>query len=560
MVELASQVEFSLADLYEGLTDAGPDDVCLVAGEVRHTRRSLDERANRLAHWLRSRGVGPGDMVGVYSYNRAEYVEAMIATWKIGAVAININYRYVVDELRYVLDDADPVAMIYERGFTPQLDELAADFPRLTTYLVIEDGSDAMPSGFEAERYEAALDSQSPERGFGVPRSADDLYILYTGGTTGMPKGVMWRHEDIFFASFGGGNFYDPITTPDQIADSATGDHGLDALAIAPMMHGGGQWILFIAIFSGGKGVLYTERHFDAHKVLELAAREKVASWAMVGDAMGRPIAEAMADPATDYDLSSLVSVGNGGAMLTKAVKEQLAEAFPNALVTDSFGASETGSAGLDASSEPSTQGPRFTVDENTTVLDDDLRPVEPGSGTRGMLARKGHIPLGYYKDPEKTASTFVTDPAGQRWVIPGDYATVEPDGTVLLFGRGSVSINTGGEKVYPEEVESALRSHPDVYDALVVGVPDERWGQKVVALVEPREGADAPDLDELQAHCRTRIAGYKVPRSLVVGPVERTVIGKPDYVWAAERAAEALGIDREADGAEAEEKAMTDQ
>ena len=545
-------MEFSLADLYERLADAGPDDVCLVAGDVRHTRRSLDERANRLAHWLQSRGIGPGDKVGTYSYNRAEYVEAMLATWKIGAVAININFRYVVDELRYVVEDADLVAMIHERGFTPLLDELAPEFPGLSTYLVIEDGSDAVPANFEPEEYDVALAAQPPGRGFGVPRSADDLYILYTGGTTGMPKGVMWRHEDIFFASFGGGNYYEPITTPEQIAESATGDHALDALAIAPMMHGGGQWILFIAIFSGGKGVLYTEHHFDANKVLDLAAREKVASWAMVGDAMGRPIAEAMADPATDYDLSSLVSVGNGGAMLTKAVREQLTEAFPNAVITDSFGATETGSAGLDASQEGSTQGPRFTVDENTTVLDEDLRPVEPGSGVRGMLARKGHIPLGYYKDPEKTAKTFVIDPSGQRWVIPGDYATVEADGSVLLFGRGSVSINTGGEKVYPEEVESALRSHPDVYDALVVGVPDERWGQRVVALVQPREGTDVPILDDLKAHCRTRIAGYKVPRALVVGPVTRTPIGKPDYVWASARAREALGID--------EENAMADQ
>ncbi len=546
LVELASRVEFSLADLYERLTDAGPDDVCLVAGDVRHTRRSLDERANRLAHWLQSKGIGPGDKVGTYSYNRAEYVEAMLATWKIGAVAININFRYVVDELRYLVDDADLAAMIHERGFTPLLDELAPEFPDLSTYLVIEDGSDVVPANFEPEEYEVALAAHPTGRGFSVPRSADDLYILYTGGTTGMPKGVMWRHEDIFFASFGGGNYYEPITTPEQIAESATGGHALDALAIAPMMHGGGQWILFIAIFSGGKGVLYTEHHFDAYKVLELAAREKVASWAMVGDAMGRPIAEAMADPATDYDLSSLVSVGNGGAMLTKAIKGQLTEAFPNAVITDSFGATETGSAGLDASQEGSTQGPRFTVDENTTVLDEDLRPVEPGSGVRGMLARKGHIPLGYYKDPERTAKTFVTDPSGQRWVIPGDYATVEADGSVLLFGRGSVSINTGGEKVYPEEVESALRSHPDVYDALVVGVPDKKWGQRVVALVQTREDTDVPTLDDLKAHCRERIAGYKVPRALVVGPVTRTPIGKPDYVWASARAREALGIEED--------------
>jgi acyl-CoA synthetase (AMP-forming)/AMP-acid ligase II len=308
-------------------------------------------------------------------------------------------------------------------------------------------------------------------------------------------------------------------------------------LAIAPMMHGGGQWVTFNAFFGANTLVLYTGAHFDPNEIWRLVERERVTSVAIVGDAMGRPLAEALAAPGASFDLSSLASVGSGGAILSKAVKQQLREQLPKVLVLDSFGASETGYNGtvlVDLAGPPA--GPRFTLHQETTVLGDDGRAVTPGSGVVGRLARRGHVPLGYHKDPVKTAQTFpVID--GVRWVIPGDFATLEADGTLSLLGRGSVCINSGGEKIFPEEVEAALKSHPDVFDAVVVGVPDARFGERVAALVTPR-AERTPELEALAAHCRERIAGYKVPRALVlVDEIVRTPAGKPDYRWAKRRA-----------------------
>ena len=535
-------MEFNLADLYETLADAGPDHVVLVAGPDRRTRKELDDRANQVAHHLLSVGIGRGDHVGVYSRNRVEFVEAMLGCFKIGAVPININYRYVLEELKYLVDNADLVGMIVEREYFPIVAKLGEAAANIKTCLVLEDRTPIEELPSEHELYESALAAQSADRNFGVERSSDDRYIVYTGGTTGMPKGVIWRHEDVFFGCMGGGNYYDPIKRPEDIAKNAT-EPGfpMNPLAIAPLMHGGGQWVSFIGIYSGGKATVYTERRFDARKVLDLCAAEEVMTVAIIGDAMGRPLAEI----GRDYEIPSLVNIGNGGAMLTNAVKEQLREAFPNVVITDGYGASETGSAGVGVDQEDGDmRGARFSIDDRTNVLNEDLDPITPGSGERGMLARTGHIPLGYYKDEKKTAETFKVDRNGVRWVIPGDYATIEEDGTLLLFGRGSMSINSGGEKIYPEEVEAACRSHPSVYDAIVCGVPDERWGQKVVALVQLRDGIVDLSLDALNEHCREKIAGYKVPRNLVLGPVQRTNVGKPDYVWAKKKACDELGIE----------------
>ena len=298
----------------------------------------------------------------------------------------------------------------------------------------------------------------------------------------------------------------------------------------------------FIGLYSGGRSIVYGERTFDAEKVLELIDTEKPMALAVVGDAMARPLAEAKAASGDRYDVSSLASFGNGGAMLTKPVRAQIEGAFPGAMVTDAFGATETGSAGTQIEQEGFTEGPKFSVNESTSVLDPDT--LEPCAvGERGMLAKTGHIPLGYYNDPEKSAATFKTDANGTRWVIPGDWAAMDDEGRLVLYGRGSVSINTGGEKVYPEEVESAVRSHPSVYDAIVCGVPDEQWGQKVVALVQLRDEATDLDPDALRDHCRTHIAGYKLPREVIVGPVQRTNVGKADYVWAKATALDALGL-----------------
>jgi fatty-acyl-CoA synthase len=531
-------LQFNLADLYECVADAAPERMALVAGEARLRYRELDERSNRLAHHLEASGNRPGDWIGILAQNRAEWIESMLAAYKMRAAPINLNFRYVDDELRYVLDDADLVTLIFERRFAPRLLRIRESLPKLRHFICLEDGSDADVSALGAVAYEAALAAASPARGFG-PRSPDDLYVLYTGGTTGMPKGTLWRQEDIFFAALGGGNFGgEPIRRPEAIAGNAAKEPRATLLAIAPMMHGGGQWTTFNAFFAANTLVLYTGASFDPNQIWRLVERERVTSLSIVGDAMGRPLAEALAAPGANFELSSLAIVGSGGAILSKAVKQQLREQLPKALILDSFGASETGYNGtvLDLAGPPA--GPRFTLHEETTVLGDDGRPLAPGSGVVGRLARRGHVPLGYHKDPVKTAQTFpVID--GVRWVIPGDFATLEADGTLVLLGRGSVCINSGGEKIYPEEVEAALKSHPDVFDAVAVGVPDARFGERVAALVTPRPGR-APSLEELASHCRERIAGYKVPRALVcVDEIVRTPAGKPDYRWAKRRALE---------------------
>jgi acyl-CoA synthetase (AMP-forming)/AMP-acid ligase II len=513
---------FNLADLWETLCDAGPDAECLVAPPVRHTRGSLDEAANRIANHLVATGVAPGGRVGIYSRNRAEYVEALLGCWKCGAVPVNINWRYVADELRYVIADAELVAMIVEDEYLPVLDEL----------------------GFERRIRMGDWREASPARNFdAVPRTSDDVYMLYTGGTTGMPKGVMWRHEDFFYACCLGGSVFDPISEPAQIARNAEPSFRMSPLVLGPLMHGGGQWLTLIALWGGNRAIVYTERHFDPAKVLDLAVAEHATTIGIIGDAMARPLADAaLAEPGR-WDCSEIIGLGNGGAMLSASVKSELARAFPSAVLNDSYGASETGAAGSEVGASTERDRPRFSTDGRTWVLDPDtLEPLEPGSGVEGLFARKGHIPLGYWNDPVKTAATFRTDARGVRWVVPGDWATIDADGLIVLFGRGSGCINSGGEKVFPEEVEAAVRAHADVFDAVVVGVPDARFGQKVVALVQLRDGAPELTLAGLQEHCRTKIAGYKVPRELLLGEAPRTNTGKPDYATASQIALARLG------------------
>ena len=538
-------MEFNLADLYEIVADAVPERLALVAGDRRRTYAQLDERANRFAHHLLDHGVKPGDKVAIYSWDRAEWLEAMLGTYKARAVPVNVNYRYVADEARYILDNSDSVVVVHERAFAPLLDTIRADLPKVRHYVVLDDGSAAAT---DANAYEDALAAASPTRDF-EPRSPDDLYLLYTGGTTGVPKGVMWRSEDIFFAALGGGGFgQPPITKPEELAKRIPAqDARTIPMVNAPLMHGGGQWMAFITFFGGGTVVLNCDRHFDPDRIWRMVKRERCNSVMVVGDAMARPLAEALAAPGASYDTSSVIMVGSGGAILTPPVKEQLRAQLPNAMIIDSFGASETGASGTVFDTDGAGAGPRFTMGEFMTVLDDELRPVAPGSGVVGLLARRGHIPLGYYKDAEKTAATFVVAADGTRWVAPGDYAVVEPDGTITLLGRGSVCINSGGEKVYPEEVEAALKSHPDVFDAVVVGVPDDRYVERVAAIVQPRSGAQ-PSLEELRDHCREKLAGYKLPRQLVVtDAIPRTPAGKPDY-----RAAKTMASKHEAQAVKA--------
>jgi acyl-CoA synthetase (AMP-forming)/AMP-acid ligase II len=495
------------------LCDAGPDAECLVAGNTRHTRRSLDRAANQIANHLVAEGIKPEDRVGIYARNCAEYVEALLGCWKCGAVPVNINWRYVPDELRYVIDDAELRAIIVQDEYVPVLEKLE----------------------FDAMVRFGAWASASAERAFdGVPRSSDDVYMLYTGGTTGMPKGVMWRHEDFFYACCLGGSALEPIEEPGEIVKNVDPLLKLSPLVLGPLMHGGGPWLTLIAIYGGNKALLYCERSFDAAAVLDFAVAEGATTIGIIGDAMARPLAEAVLAEPGRWDVSAIFGLGNGGAMLSAAVKEQLSRAFPTAVLNDSYGATETGAAGSEVGASTSRDRPAFSTDGRTWVLDPEtLERLEPGSGVEGLFARTGNIPLGYWKDPEKTAATFRVDASGTRWVVPGDWATIDEEGRIVLFGRGSGCINTGGEKVFPEEVEAAIRSHPDVFDAVVVGMPDDRFGQKVVALVKLRDGAEALTLAALQEHCREKIAGYKVPRELLLGEAPRTNTNKPDYATA---------------------------
>jgi len=526
-------VEFQLADLLECLCDADPDAAMLVAGDGTRSRGELDRRANRLAHHLTGVGIGRGDHVGVYAYNRLEWVEALLACWKIGAAAINVNYRYVEDELRFIWRDSRMAALIYERGFARHVKALATDFPEIHSYLMLDDDAHADPDA-PGDEYEAALASQPDTREF-APRSGDDVYIVYTGGTTGMPKGVIWRHEDLY------SNIARPLTggieRPEEIAKQSGNPLGMRTLTLSPLMHGGGQWPLFITILNGGVALFPISRRFDAHEVLAIIEGQRVSTLSIIGDAMGRPIAEAILEDPARYDTSSLIAISSGGALLTDPVRKLLRQALGRIHLTGGIGSSEIGSAARETRAFDPDSGPRFALDASVAVLDDALRPIRPGSEQVGRLARTGHIPLGYYGDPKKTAECFVTDEQGVRWVLPGDYARVEEDATITLLGRGSHCINSGGEKIFTDEVEHVITQHPAVRHATVVGVADPEWMERVVALVELGESDATFDLDALQAHCRSHLAGYKIPRQLILCDIVRTPTGKVDQRWAVERA-----------------------
>ncbi len=535
-------MEFNLADLFEAAVDAFGEREYLVAEGERRTFREMDERANRLAHHLAANGVGPGDHVGIYAYNCVEWVEALWAVFKLRAVWVNINYRYVEEELEYLFANADLVSLIYQRQLAPRVAAVLHRLPRLRHSLVVEDriedpGEKAASAAAQVRSipYEKALAEQGPERDF-APRSADDVYILYTGGTTGMPKGVVWRHEDVFFALGGGIDHVtgERVERPEQMVErgEAAGDQ-ITSLPIAPLMHGATQWGVMGTSFVGNKVVLVAR--FDPKLVWQLVELEKVNTVMITGDAMARPLVDALDGPDAPNDLSSLLAISSTAAVFSPSVKDDLFGHLPDVILSEAIGSSETGANGYTLVERDKTTmkgGPRVRPSADTVVLDESMRPLPPGSGVVGRLARTGNIPLEYYNDPVKTAETFV-DVDGRRFAMPGDHAMLEADGTVTLLGRGSVSINSGGEKVFPEEVEAAMKSHPDIYDAVVVGVPDERWGQRVAAVVQLREGA-ALEVRDLQAHCRSKIAGYKIPRQFhVVGEVQRSPSGKPDYPWA---------------------------
>jgi fatty-acyl-CoA synthase len=537
--ELPVPASFAIADLYESVCDLRPGAEAVVTGRAgdivsRLTFAELDERANRVAHALAGAGLHAGDRVGVHLRNHPEHLEAVLGAFKGGFVPVNVNYRYTAEELAYLLRDSGASAVVTEADLTAVVAEAARRADR-SELVVLERGT-----AYE-ERLAAAA-SHRPRTGL---RRGDDLYLLYTGGTTGSPKGVMWRQHDIYMAGFGGrgtpSRGVPPAAEPvDVVRRAAEGAPVLRRLPLCPLMHGAASWVAWQSLLAGGAVVLDTDLHLDPRAALRLAERAEADLVMVVGDAVARPLADALAraraeDPGA-LPLARLQLVASGGAVLSPAVKAQLRRLLPHVTVLDSFGSSETGSQGRLGSGGSGAPGPPALVtDADSDVVDEHVRPVARDGATIGKLARKGHVPLGYWGDPERTARTFpVVD--GVRWAVSGDDAVVEPDGTIRVLGRGSASINTGGEKVFPEEVEGVLKGHPSVFDALVVGVPDERFGQRVAAVVAVRPGAPPVTGADLAAHARAHLAGYKVPRSwLVTDKVARSASGKPDYRWARE-------------------------
>ncbi|MDT5210517.1 MAG: 3-oxocholest-4-en-26-oate---CoA ligase [Mycobacterium sp.] len=535
----------NIADLAEHAIDAVPDRVALISDDEQLTYAQLEEKANRLAHYLIDQGVKKDDKVGLYCRNRIEIVIAMLGIVKAGAILVNVNFRYVEGELKYLFENSDMVALVHERRYADRVANVLPETPNVKTILVVNDdsaGSDETYKRYGGVEFYSAIAQGSPERDFDE-RSADDIYLLYTGGTTGFPKGVMWRHEDIYRVLLGGTDFATGEFVKDEydLAKAAAANPPMIRYPIPPMIHGATQSATWMSIFSGQTTVLAPE--FNADEVWRAIHQHKVNMLFFTGDAMARPLLDALEahqEKGNEYDLSSLFVLASTAALFSASIKDRLLDLLPDRFITDSIGSSETGFGGTSvvAKGQSHAGGPRVSIDHRTVVLDEDGNEVKPGSGVRGVIAKKGNIPVGYYKDEKKTAETFKTY-NGVRYAIPGDYAEVEADGSVTMLGRGSVSINSGGEKIYPEEVEAALKGHPDVFDALVVGVPDPRFGQHVAAVVHAREGT-RPTLAELDAFVRKEIAGYKVPRSLwFVDEVKRSPAGKPDYRWAKDQTEE---------------------
>jgi 3-oxocholest-4-en-26-oate---CoA ligase len=534
-------VAFNIADLFEHAVDYFPDRLAVACGDDEATYAELEEQANRLAHHLAEHGVTAGSHVGMCTRNRLQAVVTMLAVYKLRAALVNVNYRYTANEIKYVLDNADVVALVHERMYSDRVAAaLGSGAPSVKHVVVIEDESE-LP--FDGTAYQDALAGSRPDRDF-EERSGDDLYLLYTGGTTGMPKGVMWRHEDVWRTLGGGINFVtgEPLESEYEQAEMGKVTGGMVRLCLAPLIHGNAQWAGLMALFGGDTVVLLPQ--FDPAEVWKAVERRKVNVVVLIGDAMARPMIEAFHQ--SSYDVSSVYAISSSAALFSQSVKNEYLAALPNAVITDAIGSSETGFMGIGMITKDSEQGiggPRVSAGRDTIVIDEYNKPIPPGSDEIGRLARGGHIPLGYYKDPEKTARLFV-EVDGKRYTVPGDFARHEADGTITLLGRGNTCVNTGGEKVFPEEVEAAMMSHPDVFDVLVIGVPDERLGQRVAAVIEARPGA-TPSAESLIEHARAEIAGYKVPRSIwLVDKIQRTVTGKADYRWASEFAAENPGDD----------------
>ncbi len=529
--------QWTFADVWETVADAVPERIAQRHARRDHTWREFDTRADGIAAALMRAGLKQQAKVALYLHNAPEYLETAFAAMKAGLVPVNTNYRYVEDELVYLWDDADASAVVFHGGFTDRVDAVRLRCPAVRLWLHVDDGTTPCPAW--ASRYEAAASAAPGRVRAAWGRSGDDLILIYTGGTTGLPRGVMWRQHDLFLASNTTG---DPETADtrhvrDRLGRSAP-PMGLPA---APLMHGTGFVFAATILNRGGTVLTLPGQVFDPAALLDAAQASSVTDLCIVGDAFCRPIVDALDGDPGRWDLSALKVVSSSGMMWSAGVKQRLLKHAPGVLMIDFLNSSEASGLGRSlTSAKRSDRGARFRLGDNAFVIDDDGSPVTPGSGIPGRLAVRGRIPLGYYKDPVKTAATFPII-GGVRCAIPGDYATVEADGSITLLGRGSVSINTGGEKVFPEEVEEVIKTYPAVRDAVVVGLPDARFGQVVAAMVEA-PGWSGSDRDALIEHARRRLARHKVPRIIMpVASVERGPNGKASYPDVARRISEWL-------------------
>ncbi|MBX7450342.1 acyl-CoA synthetase [Mycolicibacterium sp. 3033] len=546
---MSEPTHFSVPGALDAIAAAIGDREFIVQGERRFTYAQIVERSNRLARYLHGQGLGchterselaghevGQDLLGIYAHNGPEYVEGMLGAWRARVAPFNVNYRYVTSELQYLLSDAGATAMLYHAAFAPRLAEVLPDLPSVRVLIQIADGSgnELLPGAVDYESIVADGPADAPP----VEPSPDDLYVLYTGGTTGMPKGVLWRSHDIFMASFGGRSLYtgEVATGYADLAARCAESPGTKLLVLPPLMHGAAQWAVMTSMTMGQTVVFSSVTdHLDVDDVVRTIEREKVLTVTVVGDAMARPLAEAF--ERTDADLSSLAVVASGGARLTSTAKQRLIDAKPNLMVVDSVGSSETGAQMTHMSAPGAVSTGTFTAGPDTLVAAEDLGSIlEPGHDGIGWLAQRGYVPLGYKGDATKTAATFPVI-AGLRYSVPGDRARHLAEGAIELLGRDSVTINSGGEKIFAEEVESAVASHPAVADVVVASRPSDRWGQEVVAVVALADGVEAT-AQELIDHAGTVLARYKLPKAVVFRPViERSPAGKADYRWARDQA-----------------------
>ena len=529
---------YNLADLFEIVAACVPDRIAFRCGSHTLSFRELDERANRAGSALRARGIGRGDHVGIQLYNSVEYLEAFLGCCKVGAVPVNVNYRYVSEELSYLFRTLDLKALVYGTDFEA---EVAATVPRVPTLrTLLRVGGGERPAGVDDfAAVMASGSSQLDDPG----RSDDDIYMLCTGGTTGMPKGVMWPHKAIFMAALGGGGIYfgrPPIRRPEELSEFVPHGPPLVLFPAAPMMHGAAMWATLISLLSGHTVVVNDETRFDPDHVWDVAVREGVNILSVVGDAMALPLIRALEQHPGRWELSRLYIFGSGGAIFTEQAQQRLRALLPHIKTANGMGSSESGTLGGRENADRT--GGAIVLDARPDLaLIDDAGRIVTAPGAEGTLARTGYVPIGYYGDPVKSAATFVKID-GRVWAVTGDRARVDDGGNFVVLGRGSQCINTGGEKVYPEEVEEAALRHEAIKDVLVVGVADERWGQKVAAVVAllPGKPFDQADFERV---CRQRLAGYKVPRAVViVDEVKRSPAGKADYGWAKRVAAERAG------------------